>query len=104
MRNSSSILIFINLKSALEKGVRFWMSENGVVLSGGDEHGLVEMQFFERVEERGGRILVKDGVVVAEAEKRDGGQGRGRGGGRGRGRGGGRGHGGRGGQGRGDGE
>jgi RNA:NAD 2'-phosphotransferase (TPT1/KptA family) len=37
MRNDAQILIYINLRKALEMGVPFWMSENGVVLSEGVE-------------------------------------------------------------------
>lgn len=120
MRNSSTILIYINLRAALEAGLKFYKSENGVVLSEGDaEKSVVSIDFFEKVQEKGGRVLVKDGKVVAEAdavmlerarkgaEARGGrgGGGRGRGGrGRGRGRGGREGHGegGRQGEGQGD--
>lgn len=106
MRNSSTILIYVSLKKALEAGIKFWMSENGVVLSEGDaEKGLVGTNFFEKVEERGGRVLVKDGKVVAEPDSGmlERAKARGGRGGRGRGRGGrGRSGGDRGGGGRGD--
>jgi len=109
MRNSSTLLIYINLRAALTAGLKFYKSENGVVLSEGDaENGVVGIEFFERVEEKGGRVLVQDGKVVEEANEemleraKKGAAGRGgRGGGRGRsGRGGGRG--GRGGRGEGE--
>ncbi len=69
MRNSSSVLIFIDLRRAIKTGLKFWLSENGVVLSEGDENGLVPVEVFEKVEERGGRILVKGGQIVAQMEK-----------------------------------
>lgn len=96
MRTSSTVLIYIALPRALEAGIKFWRSENGVVLSEGDAEGKIGMEFFERVEDRTGKeVLVLDGKVVKEApaawatEARGGGRGRGQG--RGRGRGGGRG-------------
>jgi len=98
IRNSSTLLIYINLRAALAAGLRFYKSENGVILSEGDaEDGVVGVQFFKRVEEKGGRVLVRDGKVALEADAgmleraKRGAVGRGgRGGGRG-GRGGGRG-------------
>lgn len=70
MRNSSSILIFIDLRRALEKDIKFYLSENGVVLSAGDEvTGIVPVDIFAKVEERGGRLLMKNGVVIADAEQ-----------------------------------
>lgn len=70
MRNSSTILIFLNLRAALEKGLNFYLSANGVVLSKGDASGLIAIEFFERVEEKGGKVLVKDGKVIDEVTLR----------------------------------
>jgi 2'-phosphotransferase len=69
MRNSSSILVFVDIKKAVEAGVKFWKSENGVILSEGNENGLIGLQFFSKVEDRtGGQgVLVEDGKVVKEA-------------------------------------
>jgi 2'-phosphotransferase len=69
MRNSSSVLVYVNIKKAVEAGVKFWKSENGVILSEGDENGLIGLQYFSKVEDRTGRqgVLVEDGKVVKEA-------------------------------------
>lgn len=64
MRNTSTLLIFLDFKRALENGLKFFMSENGVVLCAGNEKGVVPVEFFERVVETGGGILVKDGKVL----------------------------------------
>ncbi|KAI9672697.1 MAG: hypothetical protein M1831_000132 [Alyxoria varia] len=74
MRNTSTLLIFLDLKKALKRGgggvgegevvVKFWMSANGVVLSEGNEEGIVPMEFFSKVVEKGGAVLVRDGKVV----------------------------------------
>jgi len=68
MRNTSAVLVFIDLKKALEGGLKFWKSANGVILSEGDEKGVVPLAYFARVEERkrGVGILMKDGEVVNE--------------------------------------
>lgn len=69
MRNSSSLLIFVNLRKALEAGVEFWVSENGVVLTEGakpedGKSGVLGVQFFELVVERGGGVLWRNGRAV----------------------------------------
>ncbi|OQO03294.1 hypothetical protein B0A48_11550 [Cryoendolithus antarcticus] len=68
MRNSSSVLVYLDLAKALEKGIKFGLSDNGVVLTEGNEQGLVPVQVFSRVEERGGEglILVEGGKAVKE--------------------------------------
>lgn len=98
MRNSSTVLIYIDIDAALEQGIPFFVSENGVVLSEGNGEGVLPYQFFKRVESRkgGGAVLMRDGelpegvVVDVEAWERDVKSGGGKRGGRG-GRGGGRG-------------
>jgi len=69
MRNSSSVLVYVDIKKAVGAGIKFWKSENGVILSEGDVNGLIGLQFFSKVEDRtGGQgVLVEDGKVVKEA-------------------------------------
>jgi len=66
MRHASSILVFLDLEKAMKSGLKFWRSDNGVILTDGGEKGIVPLEFFARVEERGtsGSILVQDGVVL----------------------------------------
>jgi 2'-phosphotransferase len=68
MRNISSVLVYIDLEKAMRSGLKFWKSENGVILTDGGEKGVVPLEFFKRVEERGtqGGILAQDGVVIRE--------------------------------------
>lgn len=115
MRGDAELLIWVDLRKSLEGGaLRWWRSDNGVVLTEGDERGFVCKEFWTKTEGRkmGVGVLWEDGVVVSElseearkksrpsgkrggAAERERGRGGGRnGGGRGRGRGG-RGHGGR---------
>jgi 2'-phosphotransferase len=51
MRKSSQILIFVNVRKALDAGIKFHLSDNGVVLTEGDETGYLKPEFFERVED-----------------------------------------------------
>lgn len=57
MRSSSRVLIYIDLQKALEAGLEFYLSTNGVVLTPGNERGIVEPRFFEKVEMVGGGLL-----------------------------------------------
>jgi 2'-phosphotransferase len=69
MRNSSSVLVYVDFKKAIGIGLEFWMSANGVVLCDGGEKKIVPIECFETVEERGFQesgLLVKDGVVMGE--------------------------------------
>ena len=65
MRNTSSVLIYLDIDKALRAGLKFWQSKNGVVLSNGDEAGIIPLEFFERVEDRkNGGIIMRDGKKV----------------------------------------
>lgn len=95
MRSDAEILIYINLRKALEAGCPFYRSENGVILSEGMDNGktkIVPIDFFDLVVERkaGLGVLWEDGRVVQELPShlagkknpkalRGGGSGRGRG-------------------------
>ena len=52
MRRDAQVLIYIDLRRALEAGCPFWRSENGVILSEGLEGGMVPSEFFDVVIER----------------------------------------------------
>jgi 2'-phosphotransferase len=54
MRNSADILIYIDLKKALDAGIKFFLSANGVVLTAGDDTGFLKPEFFSRVEDKKG--------------------------------------------------
>ncbi|EDR05123.1 uncharacterized protein LACBIDRAFT_153942, partial [Laccaria bicolor S238N-H82] len=50
MRSSSQIFIYINIQAALSSGIQFFFSDNGVVLTAGDDKGFLKPEFFLRVE------------------------------------------------------
>ncbi|KAI9808522.1 MAG: hypothetical protein M1825_003670 [Sarcosagium campestre] len=57
-RNSSSILIYVDVRACVEAGMPWWRSENGVLLTEGLEGtGLVPMKFWDRA-------IVKDSKQV----------------------------------------
>ena len=73
MRSDAQILIYINIRKALEAGVQFWRSENGVILSEGkevadQEKKIIGTDFFDVVVETKQKLglLWRDGNTVKE--------------------------------------
>ena len=106
MRSDAELLIFVDVARCLREGrgpLQWWISANGVVLTEGDDRGLVPLECFSEVRGRaqGVGVLWRDGQKVADLPDsviknvpfgKAGGNGGGNGNrGRGRGRGGGRG-------------
>ncbi|KAJ7069702.1 KptA family-domain-containing protein [Mycena amicta] len=50
MRKSSQVLVFVDVERALADGVKFSLSNNGVILTEGDEKGFLAPKYFTRVE------------------------------------------------------
>lgn len=68
MRKSSTILMFLDIGKAMQAGIKFWLSDNGVILTEGNEDGILPLEFFKRVEDRTGEgVLLEEGKVVKEA-------------------------------------
>lgn len=65
MRKNSSILIYIDINAALAAGIKFFVSENGVILTEGNDEGFLSYEFFKRVESRkkDGGVLMSDGKL-----------------------------------------
>ena len=57
MRNSANILIYVDVQKALEAGIKFFLSSNGVVLTEGDDHGYLRPEFFQKVTDKNGSEL-----------------------------------------------
>jgi 2'-phosphotransferase len=101
MRKNSSILVYVDVEAAMKAGIKFFVSENGVILTEGNEEGFLPYEFFKRVESRkkDGGVLMSDGKLpegvvvnmeeweqeVGDAQKGKKGRGGGRGGRGGRG-------------------
>jgi len=58
MREFAPVIIHIDVQKALDGGISFFLSENGVVLTEGDERGFLSPEYFLRVEDRQGRPLL----------------------------------------------
>lgn len=57
MRKDVEVLIYIDVEKALRAGIKFYQSSNGVVLSPGDESGVIKPEYFSRVCDRRGWCL-----------------------------------------------
>lgn len=59
MRKSATIMVWVDVvRSMKDGGLLWWRSDNGVILTEGDEEGWVKMEWVDRVERRGtGEIL-----------------------------------------------
>jgi len=51
VRNSSEILVFLDLAKAMRAGIKFYVLQNGLVVTLGNKHGCVPPEFFLRVED-----------------------------------------------------
>jgi 2'-phosphotransferase len=74
MRGNAELLIWVDVKRSLEEGggsIKWWLSANGVVLTEGDENGLVPTKWWKRVEARRANVgvLWEDGVKVQDLPK-----------------------------------
>jgi len=68
MRNDAEILIYVDVKKSLEDGVVWWLSENGVVLTEGDESGVLGTKHWTKVVGRrnGVGVMWEGGEIVEE--------------------------------------
>ena len=48
-RSNVEILIYIDFKKAIEDGFKFFLSDNGVILSPGDDEGFMPPKYFSKV-------------------------------------------------------
>jgi 2'-phosphotransferase len=69
MRNDAQVLIYVDIQKSLQEGaVLWWISENGVVLTEGDENGLLPTKYWKKVvgREQNIGVLWENGVQLAE--------------------------------------
>ena len=65
MRNSSTVLIYIDIQRAISNRIKFWKSQNEVILSTGDEAGIIKVEFFKKVEDRTlKKLIMQDGQLL----------------------------------------
>ncbi|CAG8959148.1 hypothetical protein HYFRA_00013011 [Hymenoscyphus fraxineus] len=67
MRGDAELLIYIDIKKSLEDGkTLWWISENGVVLTEGDENGVLSTKYWKKVV---GRREAECGVLWQDGER-----------------------------------
>ncbi|RKF71581.1 tRNA 2'-phosphotransferase 1 [Golovinomyces cichoracearum] len=49
MRRDAEILIYVDINASLNDGILWWMSENGVALTAGNDNGLLPVKYFKKV-------------------------------------------------------
>lgn len=49
-RSDSEVYIYIDLKKALNDGIKFYKSKNGVILTPGNLEGILEPKYFLKIE------------------------------------------------------
>lgn len=49
MRRDAEILIYVDINASLNDGILWWMSENGVALTAGNDNGLLSVKYFKKV-------------------------------------------------------
>lgn len=76
MRGDAELVIFVDVKKAMSKGLKFWISENGVILSEGDDKGFMATEFWGRVTDRRSGEVIWDKDAGLLKELKDLGEGR----------------------------
>ncbi|KAK0203100.1 KptA family-domain-containing protein [Desarmillaria ectypa] len=64
MRRTSKVIIYIDVQKALDADIKFFLSDNGVILTEGDERGFVPVRVFSKVEDANG-VPLKGWPVTA---------------------------------------
>ena len=58
MRRSANILIWVDVRKSIEDaGLKWWRSANGVLLTEGNDQGMVDLKFVTRIVDRQGNLL-----------------------------------------------
>lgn len=52
LRETCSVLIHVDINRAIQGGIVFYLSQNGVILSAGDREGIIASKFFAKFVER----------------------------------------------------
>ena len=63
-RSTCDVIVVIDVKEAMKDGLKFFFSKNEVLLSSGNDDGLIPVKYFHRVYDR----RTKEEVVVKDEE------------------------------------
>lgn len=61
MQANSSVMIYLDIPKAMEGGITFFLSANGVVLSPGNDKGIIPPKYF-------GNVVIKGRAAAREAK------------------------------------
>jgi 2'-phosphotransferase len=50
IRSSAQVFIYIDVAKAMKANIKFYLSSNGVVLTEGNDYGVLEPVYFDKVE------------------------------------------------------
>ncbi len=64
MRKNCNVFIYLNISKALSNGLEFYLSENGVILTRGDENGFVKIDLFEKIVNKDGNSINIDTLIL----------------------------------------
>ena len=59
IRANCDILIYVDMESAMDAGIEFWLSDNNVILTEGDETGCLSSKFFLKIVNKNKKSSVK---------------------------------------------
>lgn len=60
MRASAQVMVYVDMEKAMKGGLRFFQSENGVILCAGNEKGFIPPEYFKEVEHKEGNGWKKE--------------------------------------------
>lgn len=62
MRANSAVMIYLDVPKAMEGGITFFLSANGVVLSPGNDEGIIPPEYF-------GNVVIKGRTAEGETKR-----------------------------------
>ncbi|CAH6420317.1 TRNA 2-phosphotransferase [uncultured virus] len=64
IRSGTNVLIYANIHKAIADGIKFYISDNGVILTPGNDQGFLESKYFKSVADLKGNDLLKPIIPV----------------------------------------
>lgn len=71
VRKSATVFIYVDLSKAINEGIKFYLSENGVILTPGDENGFLLPKYFKTVVDNKGNNLMPSITQPVDSKERN---------------------------------
>ena len=69
IRKTAALYVWVDVKKSIEiGGLRWWKSANEVILTEGDERGMVPLEFVNRVVQKRVGVIWRNGVSIGERD------------------------------------